>query len=327
MLSTNAPSYPITRKIVMLNKYNDPISSDFFFDNCKTIVISGGGFKALYYMGVAHAIGIENMENFAGTSCGSAVVTLLSAGATPLEIFKRIVKKRESLGACNDIISSQIKSHLREIQNPSRINCLASLIAMANMFIGQGVSGFVREFGDFLQDLGYSKDITMAELKKVTGKNLAIVAAEIPSLRCVVFTAESFPDMKVVLAVSISCSLTWPHTYDSKYYMDGVYSNNFPVDIALKLWPKDEAVCICSENSTYPQSVRETHFDRRCHFIVVPLETTCGNGIFADNTLMFVMFHFAYMFVINSIDKVKRANAPRHNQQYSSSSSSLAHTP
>lgn len=295
----------------MLNKYQDPVSCDFNFEKCTTLVISGGGFKGVYYMGAAHAIGVGAIQNYVGTSCGAAIVTLLSAGATPLQIFKRIVKKRESLGTCNDIISSRIKARLRDIHNPSRIDGVASIVAMANMFIGQGVSGFLREFARFMEDLGHDKDITLQQLRDATGKKLAIIATEIPSMRQVVFTADTSPDLSVVQAVSYSCAITWPHKHNGKYYMDGVYANNFAVDVALTLWPKDNCACICSENTTYTNRVRSMHGDNRCKFVIIPLESSCGNGIFADNALMFVMFHFAFMFITNNRIKSKSGETTR----------------
>ncbi|ABO37313.1 patatin-like phospholipase [Heliothis virescens ascovirus 3e] len=292
------------RRVIMRNKYKDVISGDFNFKNCKTLVISGGGFKALYFVGAVDAMDLRDVQNYAGTSCGAALCALFCAGATPLSVLKRIVRQRKRLGVCSDALESKLKRSVTKLVNPHRVTVGASVMTLFNMLALFGVTKFIEEFGDFLEELGHSRHTTFSQFYERTGRNLAIVATEMLSFEPYVMSSSTTPELSITTAVSASCSLASPMRLGSRFVMDGYYSDNFPVHIALQMWPDCEAVCLCSSNTAFGTASRKYYDDKRCHFVIVPIEPTCGDGVFAGSELMFVMYHFGYRFVKNNIHKM-----------------------
>ncbi|CAL44693.1 34.5 kDa Patatin phospholipase [Spodoptera frugiperda ascovirus 1a] len=297
------------RRILMRNKYNDVISGDFNFSSCRTLVISGGGFKALYFVGAVDAMELCRVDCYAGTSCGAALCALMCAGATPLSILKRIVNQRKNLGVCSDALESKLKLSITPMVRSNRVTIGASVMTLFNMLALFGVAKFIEEFEDFIFDLGHDRKITFEELHRKTGKNLAIVATDIVSkFEPYVMSTSTTPNMSISEGFSASCSLAVPVRVGHKLLMDGYYSDNFPVHVAMTMWPDRSAVCVCSSNTPFGVYARRYYEDRRCHFVILPLEPTCGEGVFAGSELMFVMYHFGYRFVANNRRKVDFRN-------------------
>jgi hypothetical protein len=63
------------------------------FSNCETLIISGSGLKGFGFLGILHNLilnynlKISNIKNFAGSSIGGLIVTLLSFGLSPIDIL------------------------------------------------------------------------------------------------------------------------------------------------------------------------------------------------------------------------------------------------
>lgn len=181
-----------------------------------TICMSGGGIKgisfigALDYLNNIKYIDITKIKNWVGTSAGSVVALLLSCGYTTLEIGDFVV----------DFDFKKIELD----------------ISIDNVFINYGISNGER-FEFILQSFIKNKfdldDITFKELYEITNNNLLIIGTNFTKCCEEVFSYKTTPDMSVLIAARISCSIPiffTPVFYNECYYVDGCVKNNFPIN-------------------------------------------------------------------------------------------------
>jgi predicted acylesterase/phospholipase RssA len=82
-----------------------------------------------------------------------------------------------------------------------------------------------------------SLSITFQEAKSLFNVDLHIFATDLESFRSVDFNASTFPDMLIVTAAMLSSAITPLFTvgeYNGVNYIDGGFSNNFPLTDMLK---------------------------------------------------------------------------------------------
>lgn len=181
-----------------------------------TICMSGGGIKgvsfigALDYLNNIKYIDITKIKNWVGTSAGALVALLLSCGYTTLEIGDFVI----------DFDFTKINLD----------------ISVDNVFLNYGINNGERfEFilKSFIKNKFNLDDITFAELYKITNNNLLIIGTNFTKCCEEVFSYKTTPNMSVLIAARISCSIPvffTPVLYNGNYYVDGCIKNNFPID-------------------------------------------------------------------------------------------------
>jgi predicted acylesterase/phospholipase RssA len=180
-----------------------------------TICMSGGGVKGFSFLGVLDYlefnsyIDTSKISNWVGTSAGSVLSFLFTLGYTVHEI--------------GDFV---LAFNFNKIQPEPSID---SLLTEFGMDDGSKIIliliGFLKEKYDI-------EDVTFEELFKLTNKKLIIIGTNFSKGTEVVFNHENTPSMSVLTAIRISFSIPFvftPVLYDSDYWIDGAFVNNFPI--------------------------------------------------------------------------------------------------
>ncbi|MGG3641456.1 patatin-like phospholipase family protein [Bacillus gobiensis] len=186
----------------------------------KNLIFEGGGVKGLAYVGALEVLEekkiLENIERFGGTSAGAITALLLGLGYKLDEI--RIEMESVDFQKFKDDSWGEIRDTTRLFFN-----------------------GFGRykgnKFRSWLEKRICKKtdgrsQITFAELKKLTGKEVFFQGTNVSTHRIETFSLEYTPNMPVIDAVRISMSI--PFFFDSvewegSYYVDGGMLDNFPI--------------------------------------------------------------------------------------------------
>ena len=187
----------------------------------KHIVLSSGSYKGVYMLGVLKHLkdiqyySINNIENIYAVSVGSILAVLL---AMKLDL--------------NDITNYVIDrpwGKLFSIESENLINSLYSK-GMLDITI------FYSLFENFFKKEKINKDITMQEFYDKYKIRLQFIALNINSFENEVFSHEKTPDLKLIEAVYMSCSLPFifvPNIYNNNYYLDGGLINPYPLKMCI----------------------------------------------------------------------------------------------
>ncbi len=178
------------------------------------LVLSGAGARGFGILGgikLFEEKGIMNEINaYWGTSIGSMIIYLVAMGYTSVEILQKFLHDD-----VNNVISCDIQ-HLTDlgltpIENFTRI--------IKNISI--------EKFG--------SQVPTFKLFYEKYKKKLNIIATNVTQAKCTVFNLETEPDMSIIEAIELSCSLPAIFTkkyYKNDWYVDGGFSNNYAIDLA-----------------------------------------------------------------------------------------------
>ena len=187
----------------------------------KHIVLSSGSYKGVYMLGVLKHLkdiqyySINNIENIYAVSVGSILAVLL---AMKLDL--------------NDITNYVIDrpwGKLFSIESENLINSLYSK-GMLDITI------FYSLFENFFKKEKINKDITMQEFYDKYKIRLQFIALNINSFENEVLSHEKTPDLKLIEAVYMSCSLPFifvPNIYNNNYYLDGGLINPYPLKMCI----------------------------------------------------------------------------------------------
>lgn len=210
---------------------------DFSYNKYTRLVLSGGGPRGLAILGALHYIhekgGLDNIQEYWGTSIGSLISVLLLIGYTPLEAFQQFFM-------------------LQNFTDPSTLDIQTILNDSAFCPIevfGNKVRYFVE------QKLGAGADPTFYELHQRFGKKIHILGTNIDDMVGECFNVDTQPMMKVIEAIEISCDLPYIFTkkvYQGKTYVDGGFINNYPVDLADD--GKNDCLGICVFGDLKPKT-------------------------------------------------------------------------
>lgn len=183
-----------------------------------TIVLSGGGVKA-----VAHIGALQRLEA-AGALAAVRTWVGLSAGA----ITALGVCLGYSLAAMHDICG---RFDFAALQNPAPQGFLAFL---DNYGIDTGEK-LTRFIAAFITVRGYSADLTFAQLAATTRKSLRVVATNMTTGQPVVYSESKTPAARIVDAVRASMSLPfyfWPHRDEvGDMLVDGGVHGFYPMNL------------------------------------------------------------------------------------------------
>jgi NTE family protein len=162
------------------------------------LVFEGAGIRGIAYAGALAEMDrlgcLDRVEAVAGTSAGAITACLFSVGFSPEELGE--VVGETDFGKFND----------------SRGGLLASGIRM-NRFYGwyQG-DAFLQWIESLIMKYSGCSDLTFAELRELSAidprfRELTVIAASINNQRVLVFSADTYPNMRIADAVRASMSV------------------------------------------------------------------------------------------------------------------------
>ena len=182
----------------------------------KNLVLSGGGLQGISFLGVLKYLSENNLlneiENYVGTSVGSLICFLLLIGYTYEELF-------------NFCISFNME---KLVKDPNLDNFLE--------FYGfESSNKLTYVIKRIMDNKNLSKDITFLEFFNLNKKKLTITGVCVNNKKLNLFNYENTPDMKILIAVTISCNipiLFSPIKYENKLWIDGGAILNYPIEIS-----------------------------------------------------------------------------------------------
>lgn len=178
-----------------------------------SVVLSGGGSKGILQLGVLHHLyttkkfDMTHVKEYAGSSIGAVISLLLSCGFTPMEIFYRTYTAKSFFNA------------------PSSIT---------DVFNGGGIfeiSSFTNKVRNMVLEK-FNHVPTLAEIKRKMGIRLIVTTSNVSRMGVEYLTPETHPDMNCIDAINMSCSLPLifqRFAYKGEYYVDGGFTDNFPL--------------------------------------------------------------------------------------------------
>ena len=204
------------------------------FNNRNTLVLSGGGIKGLYYIGVLRLFEesniIKNIKTFAGSSIGSLFCLLMLIGYSSQEL--------EELFCLLNL------SQLKQINS-------SNFFSYFGLDSGNKIYWFLEKI---LYGKHFNKNITLKELFDITQKKLIISGVCVDDKECYYFSHETHPDMNVRIAIRISMSMPFyfvPVLYNDKLWIDGGIMDNYPMQLFNDMLEKTVGIYIQSEKKKY----------------------------------------------------------------------------
>jgi NTE family protein len=193
------------------------ISDILNLQSYKNLVISGGGFNGLQFLGIIRYLEEKNylnsMEKFIGVSMGAFINMLIITGYKFHDINNFFLKfdfgKIFDLKFERIIIEDNVKG----------------------LTIGEKFDKLIKKF---LINKDFNENITLKELYEKTNKNFIIGTTNITTDTYEIINHENYPDLPVYLALRMTSCIPLffePIEYNNNFYIDGVMKDNFPIQI------------------------------------------------------------------------------------------------
>ena len=188
----------------------------------KHLVISGGAYKGFYTVGAIKYLSdidfydINNIENIYGTSVGALIGLLICLKLD-----------------WNDIIEHIINRPWQKLFNFSPED-------LFELFNKKGLmkKNFIFTiFDTFLKNSELTKDSTLKDIYEYSKINLHLYSVNLSTFELIDFSYKTYPNMKVLDAVYMSCSIPFafqPNLMEGDYYVDGGVINPYPLNLCLK---------------------------------------------------------------------------------------------
>jgi len=194
----------------------------------KNLIFSSGSYNGTMYIGcikyLEEAGHMRSMTTFVGTSVGSIAAFLLAIGFTSEQMTEFVLAQFASLSKDADIDA-------------------CALLEMCSTYGLDDGERLLRMFRAALAVKGAKEDLTFMELGKTYGKNLIICGANVTQRRSEFFSIDTSPDMSIVTALRISCSIPiifTPVKYKGDLYVDGGVYSSLPFDYTSPTNPLHE---------------------------------------------------------------------------------------
>ncbi len=182
-----------------------------------TLVFSGGGLRAISYIGVVKALEefdmLDTIDTFAGTSSGAVTAFMIVLGYRSQELYD-IVKN-----FTYDLVSD---FNFLDLPDSFGIDSGSKILSFFEALIRL----------KFKSELKPNTKVTFKELYRLTGKKLVINATCLSNMSEEFFDYQLTPDLEVSSALRMSISIPFIFkkvTYNNKVYVDGGLTNNFTI--------------------------------------------------------------------------------------------------
>jgi predicted acylesterase/phospholipase RssA len=185
-----------------------------------TLALSGSGIRAIAQLGALQyyidrqILNLDKISDFYGTSAGSILSLLIAIGYNPTELLQELCKDASL------VEFDKLAAQGTDLLKSAYTNC-----GLLDFDIIQD------KIAVLMEKKGVKRDITFAEMLS-RGKNLVVVATEMGVIEARYFSAKEDPKMPCLLAVRFSCCIPLifqRNLYEGKYYVDGAFSDNFPL--------------------------------------------------------------------------------------------------
>ena len=260
----------IKSKIDSILKNDNDFHQKLFVNpnNIDTLVLSGGGAKGIYFIGILKKLEdlniIKNINTFSGTSIGAFFSALFSIGYTSKELYDFIILLKISK------IKKMSVNNFFQFFGIDDGNNLE--IILENMF----------------ELKGFNKNTTFLELFNKTKKELIITGVCINEKKCHYFSYKNYPNMPIIKAVRISCSVPIyfnPVKYDNKLWVDGAVIDNFPIGIFRHKLSKTLGIYLTIKIDPNDVNNLEDYFSSLIMSFSIGIDSKCTNG-FENNTII-----------------------------------------
>lgn len=187
----------------------------------KHIVISGGGEIGFSYQGILYETYKRNMwkyddiQSVYATSIGSMLATSICLKLDFETINKYILERPY------DFLN--VEPHM-----------FMNIISEKGIFDNTVIIKYLKPI---LNSLDLTVEITLKELYEYSNVELNIFATELNEFKPIQFSHKTYPDLKLVDAIYMSCSVPIvfkPYCFEDKYYFDGGLFANFPLSYCLE---------------------------------------------------------------------------------------------
>ncbi len=180
------------------------------------IVFEGAGIFGIAYVGAIKVLEnkniLKNIKEFAGTSSGAIMATLLSLGYTHDEIYY--------------IITTIDWENLFDIN----IGCF-SCFPGYGFYKGRKLTNIYKSF---FKNKGFSENLTFKQLYEKTGNKLYMAAVNVNEQSEVYFSMENFPDLEIWKVLRMSTAFPFvfsSYKFNNQYYADGGLIENYPIEV------------------------------------------------------------------------------------------------
>lgn len=205
-----------------------------------SLVIEGGGSKNIAALGALYFLKnqgyLDYITNYAGTSSGAIICTLLNMGFDPKEIFNVVFDGQVNKTIRNNFFRWGYNLFKKYgVNNPRKVNKL-----ITNLFVSKG----------------FSKNVTFKELFNKTHKNLVLTGTNISRQKIMYFHHHSTPDTRVIDAIRISMNIPLYFTklkHNGDYYVDGFLLMNFPLH-----YFDEQNGWLCNDSTEIPSRLGST---------------------------------------------------------------------
>jgi predicted acylesterase/phospholipase RssA len=208
---------------------NSKFSKDLHSIKFRGICLSSGGMKGLLLLGALHEFYIKkqltDVKYYAGTSVGSIICLLIACGYTPMEIITI---------ACSKEVSNMYSSF--NILNLYSLNGIFPFKQIREKIehLVKLKLGYIPTFKEFLERYDQFFIIPVFCLSEENTEDRKIY--------CTPYTT---PDMSLLDAVIMSSSIPFifeKNNYKNKIYIDGAFTDNFPIKYLSKIMNKNEPI-------------------------------------------------------------------------------------
>lgn len=184
-----------------------------------SLIFSASGFHGFAQLGCLQALQERGLvgarARMAGSSAG-AIVALLACLDAPAASVMDLVA---SLGVdLENLVSAKIGNLLTEFGGDDGSRLFESVSQVIHHYWNR------------------AEPLTFRNLARATGRSLAVTATCVEDQGCAILDASSAPDMPILLAIRMSCSVPFvltPVRYRGKTYIDGALTNYFPADLGV----------------------------------------------------------------------------------------------
>jgi len=197
-----------------------------------TLVLSGGSSKGILTLGALQycydTYLLNKIETYVGTSSGAIISFLLIIGYSPIEIMVYI--------CCNGLLEKM--QHF-------------NFVSMIN---GTGATSFVNIYEQLekitIDKIGYIP--TLLDLKVKYNKTLICTTYNLTKEKTEYMSHETHPNLPSLIALKMSSNLPLifeNFKYNSDFYVDGGVSDNFPIDVGVKIGKKVLGILLSSQDN------------------------------------------------------------------------------
>jgi predicted acylesterase/phospholipase RssA len=265
------------------------------------IMFGCGGPKGMLFIGAmkaivdVHKVDLSQVTHYGGVSIGACLALIFSLGISP-----------------------DMAGELLANVDMRKLTSSVDIISIITQLGGDSGERLVFLIQSLLKEMIDREDISFIEHHQLTGKKLTVQATNLTRHRLVEFSHESHPEMSVVKAIRMSCSvpiLFTPVEHEGDFYIDGGLMSRYPKGSCT------EETLIIAIRDTIPSSSSKREYsitslfsdmmyclfqpEEMCNATILTLEWSeelhgCSKSMFPDQEGVQYMIHRGYCQAANA---------------------------